>query len=181
MFINISVSKSRSLSPMTPSPCKERNNGFFALISRRFERRSHDELCFHHIEDDSRSSSIDSCSSTSGRLGVRTKSAHNSNLELTCDSNSSDSADNTAIHDSRIHWRSSSAIRRAFQNLSLSSRSLSCSFTPNNEKKVKKAKKSPPTKRILRQPVSYVYIKGMSGLPTQRVPRSSTCSHYNCR
>lgn len=38
-----------------------------------------------------------------------------------------------------------------------------------------RSKTPPPQRRILRQPVSYYYIKGMSGLPTQRVPRSSVC------
>lgn len=38
-----------------------------------------------------------------------------------------------------------------------------------------RSKTPPPQRRILRQPVSYLYLKGMSGLPTQRVPRSSVC------
>lgn len=38
-----------------------------------------------------------------------------------------------------------------------------------------RSKTPPPQRRILRQPVSYMYIKGLSGLPTQRVPRSSVC------
>lgn len=37
------------------------------------------------------------------------------------------------------------------------------------------SKTPPPPKRILRQPVHYTYLKGMSGLHTQRVPRSSVC------
>uniref|UniRef100_A0A182JLF6 DUF4797 domain-containing protein n=1 Tax=Anopheles atroparvus TaxID=41427 RepID=A0A182JLF6_ANOAO len=36
----------------------------------------------------------------------------------------------------------------------------------------------PPPKRILRRPVSYTYLRGISGLPTQRVPRSSVCCSY---
>lgn len=38
-----------------------------------------------------------------------------------------------------------------------------------------RSKTPPPQRRILRQPVSYLYMKGLSGLPTQRVPRSSVC------
>lgn len=38
-----------------------------------------------------------------------------------------------------------------------------------------RSKTPPPQRRILRQPVSYLYLKGISGLPTQRVPRSSVC------
>lgn len=184
LFIEIPVPKPRSISPspLSPSPCRERHGGVFDLISRRFGRRSHDELCFHnHSEEDSRSSSTDSCSSTSGRLTVISKNnIHNSNLELNCstsDSSSNDSNDNKSRHS--IHRRSSS-IRRALQNLSLSSRSLSCSSTPSKEQKVKKNKKTTPPKRILRQPVTYTYIKGLSGLP-QRVPKSSVCCHHTHR
>lgn len=191
IFIDIPVSKSRSVSPMSPSPCRERNLGFFEILSRRFGRRSHDELCFQHNgEEDSRSSSTDSYSSTSGHLVITPKNAHNSNLELACSnsdsssssstSSTSDSNDNTN-RSTRMHRRSTSSIRRALETFSISSRSLSCSSTPSKEQKQKKNKKSPPPKRILRQPVSYTYLKGMSGLPTQRVPRSSVCSHYSHR
>lgn len=38
-----------------------------------------------------------------------------------------------------------------------------------------RSKTPPPQRRILRQPVSYLYLKGISGLPTQRVPLSSLC------
>uniref|UniRef100_A0A1I8PQ41 DUF4797 domain-containing protein n=1 Tax=Stomoxys calcitrans TaxID=35570 RepID=A0A1I8PQ41_STOCA len=44
--------------------------------------------------------------------------------------------------------------------------------------KTSKTKTKPPPQRILRQPVSYTYLKGISGLPTQRVPRSSVCCQY---
>ncbi|XP_076657896.1 uncharacterized protein LOC143361768 [Halictus rubicundus] len=53
-------------------------------------------------------------------------------------------------------------IRRAFQTLKITSKW--------EGKENKHAKKSP--KRILRSPVSYTYVRGLSGLPTQRVPRS---------
>lgn len=182
IFMDIPSSKSRSVSPMSPSPGRV---GFFDLLTRRFGRRSHDDICYeNHGEEDSRSSSTDSCSSTSGRLAITTKNRHNSNLELSCssDSSSSNSAD-TSNTESRSHRRSTSSLRRALQNISLSSRSLSCSSTSQSKEtsKQKKVKKTPPPKRILRQPVSYTYLKGMSGLPTQRVPRSSVCSHYTHR
>ncbi|XP_046736066.1 uncharacterized protein LOC124405308 [Diprion similis] len=54
-------------------------------------------------------------------------------------------------------------LRRAFQILKISRR--------ETEEK-KHAKKSP--KSILRSPVSYTYVRGLSGLPTHRVPRNST-------
>lgn len=138
VFIEIpSMQKGRSgsLSPISPSPYRGKHTGFFDLLSRRFGRRSHDELFYHHHngEEDERSSSTESCSSTSGQLAAP-------------------------------------------------SRSLSCSSTPSKEPKPKKTKKTPPApKRILRQPISYTYLKGMSGLPTQRVPRSSVCCQYTHR
>lgn len=183
IFMDIPSSKSRSVSPMSPSPGRDRSVGFFDLLTRRFGRRSHDDICYEHHggEEDSRSSSTDSCSSTSGRLAITTKNRHNSNLELSCSSDSSsNNSTDTSKTESRSHRRSTSSLRRAFQNITLSSRSLSCSSTTQckESSKQKKTKKSPTPKRILRQPVSYTYLKGMSGLPTQRVPRSSVCSHY---
>ncbi|KAM7355563.1 uncharacterized protein ACRADG_001591 [Cochliomyia hominivorax] len=143
---------------------------------------------------------------------------------------------------SRLHRRSTTSLRRAFEAFSLSSRSLSCSgatpptnqptssssttTTTNNGTPIKSAlkscsnlelnkyttaaatsclkksscsssavkststttttsttsssskNKSKPPQRILRQPVSYTYLKGISGLPTQRVPRNSVCCQY---
>ncbi|XP_012271498.1 uncharacterized protein LOC105694933 [Orussus abietinus] len=51
-------------------------------------------------------------------------------------------------------------LRRVFQSLKISSKW--------EAKGKKHAKKS-----ILRSPVSYTYVRGLSGLPTQRVPRSA--------
>lgn len=212
VFIEIpSMHKGRSgsLSPISPSPCREKHTGFFDLLSRRFGRRSHDELFYHHHngEEDTRSSSTESCSSTSGQLappnndtknlhnelnGTRKQRCHSRNCSCEFDhgsqSNSSsdsnsDSAGPNDKNDIHLHHhRSSSGLRHAMQNLSISSRSLSCSSTPNKEQKPKKTKKIPPApKRILRQPISYTYLKGMSGLPTQRVPRSSVCCQYTHR
>ncbi|EFN64328.1 hypothetical protein EAG_02648 [Camponotus floridanus] len=53
-------------------------------------------------------------------------------------------------------------LRRAFQSLKITSSKW------NKEKK--HAKKSP--KRILRSPVPYMYVRGLSGLPTQRINNS---------
>ncbi|XP_055844413.1 uncharacterized protein LOC129910850 [Episyrphus balteatus] len=175
----------RSLSPMTPSPRFERNLGFFHALSRRFGLRSHDDLIYHG-EDDSRSSSTDSCSSTTGALPspVPTKDVHGSNMELSCASSDCsstvDDSEKTVRSTSRLHRRSTSSIRRAFENMSISSRSLSCSGTSSKESHQKPTKKTTtkPPQRILRQPVTYTYLKGMSGLPTQRVPRSAVCCHY---
>lgn len=195
MFIDIPANKSRSVSPLSASPPRERTHGFFDVLTRRFGRRSHDDICYqHHGEEDSRSSSTDSCSSSSGgNLSNSASSNRNytSNLEISCSSDSSSSSNSReeAVHTSaasRAHRRSTSSLRRALQSFSISSRSLSCSSTLNQAKdsstdspaKTKKTKKTVAPKRILRQPVAYAYLKGMSGLPTQRVPRSSVCCHY---
>lgn len=196
MFIDIPTNKSRSVSPLSASPPRERTHGFFDVLTRRFGRRSHDDICYtHHGEEDSRSSSTDSCSSSSG--GHTSNSANSnrnytSNLEISCSSDSSSSSNSReeAVHTTataRNHRRSTSSLRRALQSLSISSRSLSCSSTLNQARessadntpaKAKKTKKPVAPKRILRQPIAYTYLKGMSGLPTQRVPRSSVCCHY---
>ncbi|XP_055626882.1 uncharacterized protein LOC129768953 [Toxorhynchites rutilus septentrionalis] len=49
------------------------------------------------------------------------------------------------------------------------------SVTPSN------TTSKPSPKKILRRPVSYTYLRGISGLPTQRVPRSSICCSYYVR
>ncbi|XP_037907039.1 uncharacterized protein LOC119649112 [Hermetia illucens] len=182
-FIDIPDPKSRSISPLTPSPRMERNIGFFHALSRRFGRQSHDELNYNG-EEDSRSSSTDSCSSTAGgHIQSNRKDVHNSNLELSCSSSDTSSnagdVEKTSVSTSRLHRRSTSSIRRALQNFSISTRSLSCSSTPLKESSQKSLKKQP--QKILRQPVSYTYLKGMSGLPTQRVPRTSVCCQYSRR
>lgn len=205
IFIEIpTINKSRSVSPISPSMYREKNTGFFDMLSRRFGRRSHDDLYFsqNEREEDTRSSSTESCSSTSVQLASR-----NDGLNKTCDnqlpssnkqrhyirncsceygqtceshssSASSDSVENTTPNGLNVHRRSTSSIRRAMQNLSISTRSLSCSST-GKDQKVKKTKKPPPQpKCILRQPISYTYLKGISGLPTKRVPTSSVCCYY---
>lgn len=195
MFMDIPTNKSRSVSPLSSSPPRDRTHGFFDILTRRFGRRSHDDICYqHHCEEDSRSSSTDSYSSSSG--GHILNSASNnrnytSNLEISCSSDSSSSSNSRgeAAHPptvSRTHRRSTSSLRRALESFSISSRSLSCSSRLNQARdsstdspaKTKKTKKTLAPKRILRQPVAYAYLKGMSGLPTQRVPRSSVCCHY---
>ncbi|XP_043477734.1 homeobox protein 2 [Leptopilina heterotoma] len=76
------------------------------------------------------------------------------------DAHSSDS-------DSLQRPSASSTLRKALQSLKLSGRA---------EKTEKKHTKKSP-KRILRSPVTYTYVKGLSGLPTQRVPKIATTHH----
>jgi len=200
IFIDLPEQTSRSISPMSnnsssTSPCRMRNLGFFQTLSNRFSRRSkqQDEFCLNN-EDDSNSLSTDSCSSTSVDNCVSLNDKDNriakvGNLELSSSSSSSSGSDSGSDSTRRSQLkaerlstarRSSSSIRNAFKNLTMSSRSHSCSSTPLKECHPKKLKKiTPEPKKILRQPVSYAYLKGMSGLPTQRVPRSSlNCCQY---
>ncbi|XP_036337805.1 serine-rich adhesin for platelets [Rhagoletis pomonella] len=62
--------------------------------------------------------------------------------------------------------------------LTSSAAGSSSSSSSSTSKSSSKGKTKPPPQRILRQPVSYTYLKGISGLPTQRVPRSAVCCQY---
>lgn len=168
------VSDSRSVSPMTPSPSREiRGIRLFRAISRKLARRSNEDL--NSTEDpDSRSSSTDSCSSTSTTRSSRAKKENNSGdsgfrsiSPNHMSSSSSEAGSDIQTRPRHHHSTSAESLKRVFQHLNLTSRSQSC-----NNTKERKSKKSAP-KRILRQPVTYTYVKGLSGLPTQRVPRSS--------
>ncbi|KAL7733546.1 hypothetical protein ACLKA6_005015 [Drosophila palustris] len=271
-------SPSSSLS-ISPTPRYERNMGFFQQLSRRFGRRSTDDLV-HAVgqgnttaaaaataaaqEEDANSSSTDSYSSSmaagrglaaAARLDLMSCASSETSSTIDIEEQQLEqerqvqhgkrkSLSRTSF--SRLHRRSTSSLRRAFESLSLTSRSLSCSGpspppaamaplqqAPLNQASLplksalksastvelhqrhhhqhrlasksassssacststcssatsttttatatttKKDKSKPPPQRILRQPVSYTYLKGISGLPTQRVPRSSVCCQY---
>ncbi|KAI5645422.1 hypothetical protein NE865_02509 [Phthorimaea operculella] len=89
------------------------------------------------------------------------------------DDHSSCSASDSGSDNSEQHrrHRSTVSLRRVFQSLSLTSRSQSCSPTDRQ----RQPKKQQQPKRILRPPVTYTYVRGLSGLPTQRVPRHAVC------
>ncbi|KAM8710944.1 hypothetical protein ACLKA7_017559 [Drosophila subpalustris] len=203
------------------SPRFERNLGFFQQLSRRFGRRSTDDLNVQ--EEDTNSSSTDSTAATT--TATATASETSSTLDMDMDMGEQE---RQMPHGKR---RSTSSLRRAFERLSLTSRSLSCSGpTPppptaisaisaplksalkskaastvelhrlasksassssacststcssvtstTTTTTTKKDKSKRPPQRILRQPVAYTYLKGISGLPTQRVPRSAVCCQY---
>lgn len=202
IFIEIpTVTKSRSVSPISSPLYREKNGGFFDMLSRRFGRRSHDDLFFpQNMEEDTRSSSTESCSSTSVQLAACGDNVNKSRdqtavkqrqymqncayeFSRNSESNSaSDSGSDSVEHATstalNVHRRSMSSLCRAIQNLTVSTRSLSCSST-GREQNLKKTKKiASPPKCILRQPIPCTYLKGMSGLPTQRVPKSSVCCRY---
>nr|XP_023019545.1 uncharacterized protein LOC111508324 [Leptinotarsa decemlineata] len=167
--------ESRSRSPLTPSPSREMKGiRLFRAIGRKLVRRSNEDILYPE-EPDCRSSSSDSCSSTSTNRSSRNRKGANSGDSGFRSSSpnqmsSSSSESGSDIHQRPRHHHSTSAesIRKVFQNLSLNVRSRSC--TSNKEKR--KSKKPAP-KRILRQPVTYTYVKGLSGLPTQRIPMNN--------
>ncbi|CAB3251532.1 unnamed protein product [Arctia plantaginis] len=89
------------------------------------------------------------------------------------DDRSSCSASESGSDKSEHHRRHSSivSLRRVFRKLNLTSRSQSSSPT----ERTRQPKKQSQPKRILRPPVTYTYVRGLSGLPTQRVPLHTVC------
>ncbi|CAG9819330.1 unnamed protein product [Phaedon cochleariae] len=171
---------SRSTSPMTmnPSPCREiRGIRLFRAISRKLSRRSEVDGSYP-VDSDCRSSSADSNSdssssgrssrlkkgSSSGDSGFRSVSP---NQMSSSSSSSSVSGSDNQQRPRHHHSTSAESIRKVFQSLNLNVRSRSCTNTKEKRKNVK-----PAPKRILRQPMTYTYVKGLSGLPTQRIPRT---------
>ncbi|KAL0822573.1 hypothetical protein ABMA28_004613 [Loxostege sticticalis] len=135
-----------------PEPVSQPRGGrLLKALSRRLSRRGTD------ADSLGSSSSSDSVSCEQGRNDDRSS----------CSASDSGS-DGSERH--RRH-RSTVSLRRVFQSLSLSSRSQSCS--PSERQRQPKKQQQP--KRILRPPVTYTYVRGLSGLPTQRVPRHTVC------
>ncbi|CAK1586218.1 unnamed protein product [Parnassius mnemosyne] len=128
-----------------------RGTRLLRALSRRLSRRAND------VDSFDSSSSNDSVSCEMGRTDDRSSCS------------ASDSGSDGSEH--RRRHRSTVSLRRVFQNLSLTSRSQSCSPTERQ----RKPKKQQQPKRILRPPVTYTYVRGLSGLPTQRVPRHTVC------
>lgn len=211
IYIDIPTPSTRSISPLSSaSPGKDKSFGFFHTIYRKISLKSNEEISI----DDSRSSSVDSCSSLSERLQAPPKRRSSPCVKLVdqissleTSGTSSDSVDNS---DKSGRPSRRSSVRKLLESLSISTptrtRSLSCSSTSVNfpsQKSLKLKAESkaslfssnsasatttntttsskPPPKKILRRPVSYTYIRGLSGLPTQRVPRTSICCSYYAR
>ncbi|XP_055844412.1 uncharacterized protein LOC129910849 [Episyrphus balteatus] len=185
------------------SPRRQRAMQFLQSLSKRLGRRVQNDLIYNSQED-LRSSSTDSFSLSLDQtekslrsssidfqsIGSIESNCHSDKSELETEEESNSSETTPArtplgrIHLNRI---SISSVGKVLQSLSSSSRSLSCNSTPlksQNKKpssKPAEQKQQPQQQRILRQPVNYVYLKGMSGLPTRRVPRSSLCCTYAYR
>lgn len=159
--------RSGDTSPRTPSPRSElRGIRLFRVISRKLARRSQEDF---HSTDDSRSSSSDS----GGHVSRVDKERSISPNRIS--SSSSDSG-SEILRSRHHHSTSAESLRKAFQNLNLYNRSQSCS----NTKDIKKKKEKKVPKSILRHPTSYTYVRGLSGLPTQRIPRNQLRGYNMC-
>lgn len=128
-----------------------RGGRLLKALSRRLSRRATD------------ADSVESTSSNESMSGEQSRSDDRSSCSAS--DSGSDSSERNRRH------RSTVSLRRVFQSLSLSSRSQSCSPTERS----RPPKKQQQPKRILRSPVTYTYVRGLSGLPTQRVPRHAVC------
>lgn len=164
---------------------------FLQLLGKRFSRRSQNDLIYNSEEDLRSSNSIDSFPSS---LNRENESLRQSSVDLSCDASSESSSLKSSENgvNNRVQKRRRlflAVMGKSLQNLTPSSRSVSCCSTPikmskSEQQKLKTPKQQKPKpqpQRILRQPVDYVYLKGMSGLPTRRVPRSQLCCNNNCR
>ncbi|XP_054735083.1 polycomb protein Scm [Anastrepha obliqua] len=101
------------------------------------------------------------CTTNNSNTTIKSVLKYNSNIELNRKSQTGGGGCNTSYSASSLHFSSAS-------NKTAASATLKSS----------KGKTKPPPQRILRQPISYTYLKGISGLPTQRVPRSAVCCQY---
>lgn len=136
---------------MSESMVSARGGWLLKALSRRVSRRAND------------SDSVASSSSNESVSGEQDRT----------DDRSSCSASDSGSDGCERHRRHRSivSLRRVFQSLNLTSRSQSCSPTERS----RPPKKQQQPKRILRPPVTYTYVRGLSGLPTQRVPRNTVC------
>ncbi|KAK9880826.1 hypothetical protein WA026_013153 [Henosepilachna vigintioctopunctata] len=177
--LSVGSDESRSVSPIAPYLKEIRGIRLFRAISRKLGKRSAENL--NSYEEDCRSSSTDSCSSTSVAGRCSRKQDTDSGFRSSSPNHISSSSSETGSYiqsNKRRHHHSTSAesIRKVFQNFGLNTRSHSCTNT--KEVKRKTVKKSP--KKILRSPVAYTYVKGLSGLPTQRIPKNQLSIYNSC-
>ncbi|XP_073840170.1 uncharacterized protein [Musca autumnalis] len=165
------------------------SNGFhkdrksFARSSfSRLQRRSASSIR-KAFETFSLSSRSLSCSGTTPPPTMSLASTH---MHNTSSSSSSSTPIKSALKSTsnlelnKKHNNTAAASASSSSNSSAST-TASCSSKPTTTtpaNKSTKTKTKPPPQRILRQPVSYTYLKGISGLPTQRVPRNSVCCQY---
>ena len=168
----LSTETSNSVSSETSLPFRElRGIKLFRAISKKLAHKSKDSL----NKEDSNSSGSDSSSSTSVGRSSRSKKSSKTSAGFnfwslspratSTSSSSTSTSDNRNLHQEQS--TSASSITRVFKNLRVKSRSHSSSRSKDKRNTARK-----DTPKIFRQPVTYMYVKGLSGLPTQRVPKT---------
>lgn len=166
----LNTKTSNSASPEESPPSRDlKGIKLFRAISKKLAHKSKDVLS----EEDSNSSGSYSSSSTS--VGRRSRSKKPSKgfegfnfWSLSPRATSSSSINTSTSDHQKLHQKQSTSVKsisRVFQNLRV--KSLPHSSSRNKDKRNTGRK---DTLKILRQPVTYIYVKGLSGLPTQRVP-----------
>ncbi|KAK6634293.1 hypothetical protein RUM44_004904 [Polyplax serrata] len=132
--------------------------------------------CRHHHSSGSDTCSSNDDSSESNETDRKGRRSHSSSNESTASSSSS----------AESIKPTNPTLRKGLKSLNLNSKSLSC-FTLSQMKEVtdrresiskeKRSKKSP--QKILRQPATHTYVRGISGLPTVKVSVINTNGCYN--
>jgi hypothetical protein len=170
-YMDLPMRSTRSLSPSSAS-----SNSDLGYIGRKYN--SSNSPCCGSLED------VSNCSSDSGMSGkanteddfannYRKKQRNSETVTIQCVDLGLSPEEKKKLQKRN---KSLSSISRLLKSFSISKSSRSLTGTPVKQKK--KSKDEPP-KTIYRRPVEYVYVKGMSGLATQRVPRSSICCQYS--
>lgn len=182
---NRSVSPINTAMGASDKPCS--GVKLFRVLARTLGRRAQKHLQQDELEEDSRSSSTDSFYSSVNKLskGESCSSGESSGTDFGyingqsdnfgldngfVSGSSSDTGSESAGQGSSERPSRASSFRKAFQNLTIT---RSQSTDGISTKPPKRQKKSVTPKRILRPPVTYTYVRGISGLPTQRIPRST--------
>lgn len=147
--------RSRSISPNSTSSTGElKGIKLFRAIGRKLSRRRNTDG-YESTDSEPSSSSEGHSDSGSGNNSPDSMSKDNSTIRKVLNS---------------LNLKSSSDRRSSDSNSEVSSSSSSR----------KKSSSSSTPKKILRQPVSYTYVRGLSGLPTIRVPRTNACCAQSC-
>lgn len=189
---------------MTPSPIRDlRGVNLFRAVSRRLGRNRRRRIDPEE-DDDVSQSSADSCDRSSGSAGVGVNSKKDGFLQRRSSCNGSDtgllylhstgsSSSGSDTSSGHVHRRKSLSpssglqkgfsFKRVFQSLTRNPRSqsagrVSSKISKTDPRRVSDASGSDAGKKnrsILRAPVAYTYVRGLSGLPTQRVRGRCPC------
>lgn len=153
--------RSRSISPNSTSSSARELRGIklFRMIAKRLSRRRQ--------TDGYDSTDSEPSSSSEGQDGQSDSGSGNNSPDCI-----------------RSKESNESALRKVLTTLNLvrpsNRRSSDTNSSISSSSSKQKSSKSSTPKKILRQPVSYTYVRGLSGLPTIRVPRTNACCAQSC-